>query len=371
MNFSYWEYKTWFADVDFTVVGSGIVGLNCALQLKTRFPKAKVLVLEKGALPQGASTKNAGFACFGGISEILRDLENHSEEEVYGLVQKRWEGIQQLRKTLGDQPIDFQNLGGHEVFLEKQTALYEHCLEKLETVNDLLKPIYGQPPYSRQPNLFGFKGVCEHYISNLFEGQIDTGKMMATLLQLAQTKGIKVLNSVSVRGYQETSHKVLVQTESLEFSTQKLCIATNGFAAQLLEQNVKPARAQVLITRPIPDLRIKGCFHMDEGFYYFRNVENRILIGGGRNLDFETETTTDFGLTKLVQMKLESTLKETILPGIPFEIDKRWSGIMGIGDQKKPIVKAISDRVFCGVRLGGMGIAIGSHVGKELASISA
>ena len=39
------------------------------------------------------------------------------------------------------------------------------------------------------------------------------------------------------------------------------------------------------------------------------------------------------------------------------------------GDKKKPIVKQISNHVFCGVRLGGMGIAIGSLVGRELAAL--
>ena len=52
MNFSYWEYKEWFTNNDFVVVGSGIVGLNCAIHLKERFPKSKVIVLEKGLLPQ-------------------------------------------------------------------------------------------------------------------------------------------------------------------------------------------------------------------------------------------------------------------------------------------------------------------------------
>jgi glycine/D-amino acid oxidase-like deaminating enzyme len=64
MNLSYWEIKTWLSDIDYTIIGSGIVGLNCALNLKKKFPKAKVLILEKGMVPQGASTKNAGFACF-------------------------------------------------------------------------------------------------------------------------------------------------------------------------------------------------------------------------------------------------------------------------------------------------------------------
>lgn len=57
MDLSYWEIKSWLTNVDFTIVGSGIVGLNCAINLQERFPKANILVLEKGILPQGASTK--------------------------------------------------------------------------------------------------------------------------------------------------------------------------------------------------------------------------------------------------------------------------------------------------------------------------
>jgi hypothetical protein len=38
-------------------------------------------------LPHGASTKNAGFACFGSISEIIDDLKSHSEEEVFNWLQ--------------------------------------------------------------------------------------------------------------------------------------------------------------------------------------------------------------------------------------------------------------------------------------------
>jgi len=133
---------------------------------------------------------------------------------------------------------------------------------------------------------------------------------------------------------------------------------------------VKPARAQVLITKPIKNLHIQGTFHLDQGYYYFRNIDNRILFGGGRNLDFKTEETTEFAQTKLIQNKLETLLKTTILPEINFEIDYRWSGIMGVGKQKKAIVNQLSNNVFCGVRLGGMGVAIGSLIGKELAELT-
>ena len=124
-----------------------------------------------------------------------------------------------------------------------------------------------------------------------------------------------------------------------------------------------------MITKPIKNLKVKGNFHLDEGYYYFRNINNRILFGGGRNLDFDTEETSVFGLTNLVQNALERMLKEIIIPNTSFEIDQRWSGIMGIGEQKRPIVKQVSENVYCGIRLGGMGIAIGSIIGKDLADL--
>ncbi len=370
MNLSYWEYQSWFAETDFTLVGSGIVGLSCALQLRERYPRARILVLEKGMLPQGASTKNAGFACFGSISEILADLSQQSEQEVLELVQRRWEGIQRLRGMLGDKAIDFQNLGGHEVFLGEQNTLYRQCLEEMDRVNHLLKPVFGEAPFKRVSNRFHFSRVQDHYITHRFEGQIDTGKMMLALLDLARQKDIRVLNGLGVQHFEEHPQGVRVQTGTFEFETRQLLVTTNGFAAQLLKEDVVPARAQVLITQPIKNLPVEGTFHLDQGYYYFRNVHDRLLIGGGRNLDFKGETTTDFGQTSLIQGRLEQLLREVILPGTPFEVDRRWSGIMGVGGSKKPIVRQLSDRVYCGVRLGGMGIAIGSLVGQELADLT-
>ena len=366
MNLSYWEIKSWFGNVDFTIIGSGIVGLHCALNLKEKYPKASILVLEKGILPQGASTKNAGFACFGSLSEILDDLKTHSEEEVVALVKKRWGGLQKLRKNLGDKQLDFQQLGGYELFTEE---LFEECAPKLESINNLLKSIFKTDVFSFCENKFRFSKIHPKTVFNPLEGQIDTGKMMCRLLRKAQVAGIKILNGLEVEKFTQQSDGVLIQTNVIEFRTKNLCIATNGFAKQVLQEDVQPARAQVLITKPIKNLHLKGTFHLEKGYYYFRNIDDRILLGGGRNLDFQTEETTQFGQTEIIQNKLEELLKTTILPKTKVEIDHRWSGIMGVGNQKKAILKKISSNVFCGVRLGGMGVAIGSVIGEELAEL--
>ena len=367
MNYSYWELKEWFTNIDFTIVGSGIVGLNCALALKKKYPKANVLILEKGMLPQGASTKNAGFACFGSLSELIDDLKTHTEQEVFNLVDKRWKGLQLLRQNLGDQNIDFQQNKGFE--LCENEPFFEECISKKAQINQLLKSIFNADVFSETTNVFGFQNIYKTYITNNFEGQIDTGKMVAQLLLKVQSLGVKILNNIELQSYQEKVGEIELKTNRSDFYTNKLCIATNGFASQLVQQNLQPARAQVFITKPIKNLKIKGTFHLDKGYYYFRNIDHRILFGGGRNLDFKTEETAEFGQTTIIQNELERILKETILPNINFEIEHRWSGIMGVGNQKKAIVKQLSNNVFCGVRLGGMGVAIGSLVGEELAEL--
>ena len=369
MNLSYWEKSEWFSNVDFTIVGSGIVGLNTAIALRKKHPNAKIVILERGMLPHGASTKNAGFACFGSISEILSDLKSHSEEEVLQLIEKRWKGLELLRSNLGDATIDFQQHGSFELF-SNDNNLFDICSDKLHEVNTMLQPIFKDDVFSVSDNKFGFNNVKNNYIFNQFEGQIDTGKMMASLLKLAQSKGIKILNNVTVKSFNEIGNQVEVVLDSdYSFKTGRLLIATNGFAKQLLNEEVQPARAQVLITKPIKDLQIKGTFHFDEGYYYFRNINNRILFGGGRNLDFKGEETTVMETSQLIQKKLETHLKNIILPNTAFEIDHRWTGVMGVGTQKKTIVKQVSNNVYCGVRLGGMGVAIGSLIGEELANL--
>jgi len=369
MQLSYWEIKNWFTNVDFTIVGSGIVGLHAALALRERFPSAKILVLEKGVLPQGASTKNAGFACFGSLSEIIDDLETHSEDTVVQLIQKRFAGLQLLRKNLGDKALSLKSYGGYELFLKEDELFYEECMQKMPFINELLQPHFKSDVFSKQGNRFQFSGITGQLIFNPFEAQIDTGNMMQALLKKAHQNDILILNSQTVTHHQELNEAVEVTTNGITFKTNKLLFTTNGFAAQLTHNQVQPARAQVLITKPIPNLSIKGTFHLDRGYYYFRNINDRILLGGGRNLDFEGETTTSHDTTEQIQNRLEALLKNVILPQQSYEIDRRWSGTMGIGVHKNPIVQQLSNHVYCGVRMGGMGVAIGSLIGQEVADL--
>jgi len=370
MNLSFWEYSSWIKDIDYCIVGSGITGLSCALQLRKESPKARILVLEKGWLPDGASTKNAGFACFGSVSEILDDLETLTEDEVVALVQKRKNGLSLLRENLGDLTIDYQARGGYELFPEKDTALYQRSLDAISRINNILKPVFGDTVFKETSNIFGFKHIMPRMIVNQFEGQLDTGKLMQSLLKKATSQNILVLNGITVKSFKDQTSSVQIETDRFSLSAKKLLVATNGFSFRLGLEEVEPARAQVLITKPVQNLAIKGTFHLDRGYYYFRNIGNRVLLGGGRHIDFQNEKTDVMSTSSLIQDALEHLLKTCILPNAPVEIERKWSGIMGVGTSRQPIVKNLSKNVSCGVRLGGMGIAIGSLVGRDLANIT-
>ena len=117
------------------------------------------------------------------------------------------------------------------------------------------------------------------------------------------------------------------------------------------------------------DFVIVGAGIVGLGNVYFRIYRNRVLLGCARNLDLEGEQTEEYGSNDSISDYLLSFLSETILPDIPFKIAHSWSGIIAIGESKKPIIKKISENVFLGVRMGGMGVAIGSLVGKQLSEL--
>jgi glycine/D-amino acid oxidase-like deaminating enzyme len=183
--------------------------------------------------------------------------------------------------------------------------------------------------------------------------------------------GVTVLNNIGITGHERTGDFLRLHTDRhLSFTTSQLLVCTNAFARQLLPQlDITPARGQVLVTSPIEGLPFKGTFHYDEGFYYFRNLGNRVLLGGARNKAFEAEATEQMSTTPEIQDELERFLRDTILPGRNYTIDHRWSGIMGMGSEKMPIVRAIDKQICCAVRMSGMGVALAPIVGERVARL--
>lgn len=373
LQLSVWEKETFFAPQDVIIVGSGFVGLWSSLKLLEKNPKQKVTILERGIIPTGASTRNAGFSCFGSPSELLSDVSIIGEEKAFELVKMRYKGLQEIQKYFTADTIDYDACGGYECFTD-DSADWKSVKEKINWLNENLKPITGEEKTfliaDEKLSSFGLKGF-HHLIENHLEGGLHPGKLVQALLQYVQSKGVQVLTNMEVKNIEQKNGEVTIKTnQSFNFSTKQLLLCTNAFTKELLPNaDIIPNRGQVLITDEIPGLQLKGTFHFERGYYYFRNLGNRLLLGGGRNKAFEEEETTTMITTGIIQNELELFIKKYLLPNTNFTITDRWSGIMAMGTEKLPIVKAVDKNIFCCVRMNGMGVALAPVVAEQVTGL--
>ncbi len=240
-------------------------------------------------------------------------------------------------------------------------------------MNDLLRNIFKADTFLEDKNRISEFGFNEKIVDSLvfspFESQIDTGMMMRSLITMAQSKGVMIINNFNAQIEEDFGEGVTVYSENsdVRFKAGRLISCSNAFTSMLLpDVIIKPGRGQVIATKPVAGLPFKGVFHIDEGFFYFRNFGERVIFGGGRNLDFEGEQTGEFGTTEKIIGALTNILREVILPGREFEVEMKWSGIMGFNDSKLPEITKISDNITAGFCCNGMGVALASYVAENL-----
>ncbi|HRJ85864.1 MAG TPA: FAD-binding oxidoreductase [Ignavibacteria bacterium] len=368
---SFWE-KNSFLHYDVIIVGSGILGLSTACEIKEKFPGKDILVLERGIFPTGASTKNAGFLCFGSLTEILADIKSKGEQETISLVEKRWKGINYLKERLSENRIGYHCYGGYDLLDTPRSG----AIREIDRVNALLRQIFDKDVFEVSDSRiseFGFNAeLVSHMVYSPLEAQIDTGEMMKTLIKYAQFLGIQIINGAEVK--EAAEGKVTVwhsaMDESIVFKGERIVICANAFVNKILpELAVKPGRGQVIITNEIEELKFKGIFHYNEGYYYFRNFGDRVILGGGRNLDFSKEESYDFSYNDMIIKDLKSKLDTMILPGVNYKISDKWTGIMGFTENKLPEIKVIDGSTIAALSCNGMGIALSGYIAREIVSL--
>ncbi len=369
---SYWEQTTFFAKQDVIIIGGGFVGLWSALELIQKNPKYKITIVDAGIIPTGASTKNAGFCCFGSPTELISDAAKIDDAQLWDLVYKRYHGLRKIHNTFSYKTIDYSNCGGYECLLQKDVTAIE---EKLDWLN------YGMYAITEQANTFTFnkKKLQDFSLSNFdtlihnsLEGSLHPGKLIHQLQIKLQELGVQILQGIAINNYEIKETIYLHTAQNIALQCNQLLVCTNAFANKLMPQvNIQPQRGQICITNPIDNLKLKGTFHFDEGYYYFRNVNNRILIGGARNKDFKNENTDVFETTTTIQTALELFIKKHILPNTPFTITQQWSGIMGFSNNKQPVVQKVLPNVYVAVGMSGMGVALAPYLANDIALLMA
>ncbi len=370
INTSFWELSQ--TKFDIVIIGAGFLGSWTAYEL-SKTTNLSIAVIERSSLSEGASTKNAGFACFGSATELLSEVQILGLKTAFEITNKRIAGINKLRTLLGDSLIQFDSCGGYEVFLENCTIPTEDTLNSL---NMQFQRYCGVSPFTllhkNEIQNLGFSENVLSAISNPYEGSIHPVEALKTLQNLNKKRGVKYFFDSEFISFDSENSALILKRNFIEMilQTNKIVYCTNAFTRN---EEIAPGRGQVFVTNVINNLNLRGTFHYNEGFVYFRNIQtlegNRILLGGGRDIDFATEETTSFLKNENIISYLENFLLEILPPQKNFTIEKTWTGIMGFSKNKLPIVKQLSKNEFLGFSCNGMGIALTPIISEEIAEL--
>ncbi|HOY13319.1 MAG TPA: FAD-dependent oxidoreductase [Saprospiraceae bacterium] len=366
MALSFWE-RDYYGQIDFAILGCGIVGLSTAIHLKQTQPEANIVVIDRSWPPHGASTKNAGFVCFGSPTEILDDIQQNGPVTAMNIFEKRWLGRETLFSMIDTTNLDYQQIGGLELF--ENADLPEK--EEIDYLNQLIYSKIGIKDYFEYVENNSFLNFNQKAILAQKEGRINPMKLILTLKNIADQLGIKFLFK-EVKSIDRTNNGLVLDQDTV-LPYRKLLVTLNAFAAKLFQelQDVKAARNVVLVTSPLKYFNINHVIHIDKGYVYMRMIGNRILLGGARNKFLNTEYTDEISVNAEIVSYLKDYLKHKFDIKEAFTIEAAWSGILGVGSNKNPIIEKLDEHIYVGVRMGGMGVAIGALVGKQLAELSA
>jgi glycine/D-amino acid oxidase-like deaminating enzyme len=373
VNLSYWDSRHVSMTMDVIIVGAGITGLSCALRINQLRPDLRIRIIDKHHLTRVASTRNAGFVCFGSLTEIQDDIEQYGSDVAYDLVERRFKGIQLVKKTFPHALIDYHHTGGFEL-LDSDQWKGSELRDQMDAINNDLLPIIGQEVFSlvsKHDHESPFNKKMQ-LIKNPHEGQLNPSLFVRQLAMKLPSTHTEILAGVEFVSHHVEHDHLRLKTSWGTMKARQVILATNGLtdALGLMHDEIKPARNLVMVSEKM-DLGFKGVYHAEKGYIYFRNIGDRLLIGGGRHWDKNAEYVLDLGENAMIKSKLKDYVKETIFPGGPVvDFSYQWSGIMGMTQNKAPIIRKLEDRLFLVAGFGGMGVALGMHSGFRIAEMA-
>ncbi|TVR83875.1 MAG: FAD-binding oxidoreductase [Saprospirales bacterium] len=371
---SYWESQLLPADCDVCIIGGGFTGAWTAFFLSRLNPGIRIVILEEMTISRGASTRNAGFLCYGSPTEILEDIETMGEVKALGLVRDRYMGLRKIQSLVPPGSASISWNSGYELFTKSQSATYDQVLNKLSELNESLKSVIGRDPYSKMDSGQLEKLASGHSkaIKIEGEGQVHPASLLKYINQLNESAGVRLLEGFRVENLKESAGKIEIETNrNHRISSSKVLIATNGFYSRLFPQRptVLPARNQVLLLKLDQPFRLEGSWHSENGYIYFRSVNGMLLIGGGRHWYREDEVTDIMQVNEEIINGLKEYAQTEILPsGSRIKEYMSWSGIMGVGSTKDPVFEWTSNKILSVVRLSGMGVALSPVLGEKAAN---
>ena len=300
------------ADVE--IVGGGVTGISAALTLARR--GLRVRVHEARAIASGASGRNGGFALRGGAMayDSAREWLGEDVAAEYWRLTEQYVG--RMAELGGDavRRTGSLRLAGDDERAELQ-AEYEALRADgfdAEWRDELPEPLAGS-----------FPGALFHPD----DAVLQPARLVRRLALAAAEAGVEV-----------REHDRVEDLGELEADT--VLVATDGYPSGLLgelEGLIIPTRGQMIATEPLPEQLYPMPHYGRHGYdYWHQNEEGRLIVGGFRDADMDSEFTAEEATTERIQGALESFAADLV--GRAPTVTHRWAGVFGLVPDLMPVV---------------------------------
>jgi glycine/D-amino acid oxidase-like deaminating enzyme len=297
--------------VDLLVVGSGYTGLSAAIEVARA--GRSVLVLDRGPIGAGCSTRNGGQVSPSIKPELGKLTALHGADLAKRIRDEGYAALAFAESVVRDNGIDCDWSQSGRYVAAHSPRQYEGLERWAEARTRAGEPEVTLVPQSEQLGELGsaryFGGAVTHTYAS-----VQPARLHAGLLNLAQSLGVTVLGGHEVTGITREGAGFEVNVAGQTVAARQVLIATNGYSGPLspwLQRRVIPIGSYMLATDPLPadvaaQLIPKGRMVVDTRkiVIYFRlSPDGRRLIFGGRAALAENDPMRS--LPRLYQMMLD------------------------------------------------------------------
>ncbi len=331
--------------VDVAIIGAGITGVSCALELARG--GLRVRVHDARGIAEGASGRNGGFALRGGAARYDVARETYGAEAAKELWQRTEAALDRLEAVAGDA---FRRTGSLRLAADGEERDEIHLEYEALHEDGFAAEWRDELPHLRPE----FRGAIFHPQ----DGSLQPGRFVRRLAEAAAAQGV---------AFQE--HQRVASLDELD--AEQIVIATDGSGRGLLpelDDALWPARGQVVTTEPLSEQLFDCPHYARHGFDYWQQLaDGRIVLGGFRDFSILTEMTDDETTTEPIQQALDAFLVE-LLGYLPV-VTHRWAGIFGLTQDLLPLVGRVPahDGVWLAAGYSGHGNVLGLMCGELVA----
>jgi gamma-glutamylputrescine oxidase len=332
--------------VDVAIVGAGVTGCACALELASA--GLRVRVVDERRVAEGASGRNGGFALRGTAAPYDEVVASFGRDRALALWQWTEAELRAMAELAGDA---FRRLGSLRLAVDA---------EEREDLRDELEALWAD-------------GLDAEWIDapgGLLSGRFSAAIRHPTDGALQPARWVRSLaDRASAAGAEFEEGRRVVDVTALDAGS--VVVATDGYPSGLLgelEGLIVPTRGQVIATEPLAERLFEQPHYGRHGFDYWHQAEDgRIVAGGFRDVSLGREFTAVEEVTDDVQEALSSFVNGLL--GRELRIDYRWAGIFGLVLDFMPVVGPVPGlaNVWVAGGYSGHGNVLGFACGRLVA----